>query len=251
MFPIINIGPLAIQSAGLFIILGLWLSINLIEKYCHQFVKSERNFINLLTWTLFSIIIFSRIAYIIQFSSDFLLQPLTVFSLSPALMDFNTGIIFSAILFIILLKRNNYRYSDALTALTPGISLFLFFYFFSLFSTGDYYGLPTELPWGIKLWGLVRHPLQIYYLIGAILIFIYIILQIRNNKVQTLFQKFLIAWSLLVIFLDFFRGDNQFIFFNVHIFQLVALIILIWNLLKINQTQDKTKDYLGVSLPAE
>jgi phosphatidylglycerol:prolipoprotein diacylglycerol transferase len=124
--------------------------------------------------------------------------------------------------------------SAALGAITPGLSLFLIFYSLSLLAVGNYFGLPTSMPWGIELWGIVRHPLQIYLMAGASLIFIFVIRQLRLNRINNLINYFVICLSCLVIYLDYYRGDALFQIANVHLFQIVAFLFLIISLFNLH-----------------
>jgi len=234
MFPIINIGPLAIQSSGLIIILGIWFGISSVEKNCQKFFVTQKKFITDAYWGLFSILIFSRISYIVQYPNDFFDHPKSIFSTNLALFDPTFGVLLGSMFFFILLKKDKIDIEPAINALTSGISLFLIFYFISLLAKGEYYGLPTTVPWGIVLWGLSRHPLQIYYVIASIGIYIWVTNAIRKNHILGLFAKFLVAISLMFIFLDYFRGDNQNIIGGIHVIQVFFLITLITSLYKLN-----------------
>ncbi|MHB8134179.1 MAG: prolipoprotein diacylglyceryl transferase family protein [Anaerolineaceae bacterium] len=237
MFPIINIGPLAIQSSGFIIILGIWFGISSIEKNYHKFILSQKNFMTDIYWALFSIPIFSRISYIIQYMNDFLDHPKSIFSPNLSLFDPLSGVILSAILLLILLKKDKISIESSINAMTSGISLFLIFYFTSLLANGEYYGISTTVPWGIILWGVPRHPLQIYYAIAFMGIYFWIRNSLRTNLINDLFAKFIVAISIMFIFLDFFRGDNQNIVGGIHIIQVLGLIALIISLLKLNLKQ--------------
>ncbi len=234
MFPIINIGPLAIQSSGLIIIIGIWFSLNIVEKYSLLFVHPDRNFSKVLSWSLISILIFARLSYIIQFPNDFFGSPISIISFNMALFDFASGIVMAAILFVVLNYRNKINFTASLNTITPGLSLFLIFYSLSLLAVGDYFGLPTSLPWGIELWGVIRHPLQIYFMAGASLIFSFVIRQIWLKKINNLFLKFLICLSTLIIFLEYFRGDGLNQIANVNVYQIISFLILTFSLFKLN-----------------
>jgi len=207
---------------------------NIIEKYSYLFIHPDRNFSKTLSWSLISILVFARLSYIIQYPHDFLRSPLSIISPNTSLFDFASGIVMATILFVVLIYRNNINFSEALRAITPGLSLFLIFYSLSLLAVGNYFGLPTSMPWGIELWGVVRHPLQIYLLVGVSLIFIFIIRQIKINKINNLFINFAIYLSSLVIFLEYYRGDGLFQLANVHLIQVVAFLILIICLIKLH-----------------
>ena len=65
---------------------------------------------------------------------------------------------------------------DALSLLLPVIGMGLGL---ATFAVGSQYGTPTGLPWGINLWGEIRHPVQLYQTFGFLLIMIF---QLRHLK---------------------------------------------------------------------
>ena len=98
-----------------------------------------------------------------------------------------------------------------LDALTPLLAVMAIAIGISHFASGSAFGKPTELPFGIQLWGDVRHPSQIYEIIFASLTLVAIMFidrtrwsQIPGNTFLTFIA--LTAFSRLV--LEAFRGDS-------------------------------------------
>lgn len=231
MLPIINIGPLAVQTPGLILILGIWFSLLILEKFSRKFDMDADFLSSLMLWFLFSFVIFARIGYIAQYPTIFLDHPLSILSPNLGLFDIPSGLIFASIIFFILIKRKQTDLLRVLNALTPGIALFLLCYFISLFASGKYYGFASKLPWAIFLWGTTRHPLQLYYVGGLILLGSILYCQlIKNKNIQFLFLKFIRNFSILVIFLDYFRGDVEHFKSSIHILQIVAFLALLISL---------------------
>ena len=129
---------------------------------------------------------------------------------------------------LVIVRKKRLPILSVLDNFTPGISIFFSFYFLSLFASGEYYGFPTNLPWGIPLWGTNRHPLQLYYLFASLIINLIIFRLLKNEtKPGYIFFLFIALQSIEFIILDFFRGDNNMLLGNIHLLQLIALSFLV------------------------
>ena len=228
MFPIINLGPLAVQTPGIIILVGIYIVFLIVDKYSPKYNLQPNEISNILFWTLISAIIFARLAYIFQFPESFLRTPSAIISLNLSLFDPVSGIIFAVLFLLIIVRKKKLPILSVLDNFTLGLAIFFSFYFFSLFASGDYYGFPTSLPWGIPLWGTIRHPLQLYYLFGSLFINL-IIFRLLNKETKPgyIFFLFIALQSIEFIFLDFFRGDNNMLLGSFHLLQLIALSFFI------------------------
>lgn len=225
MFPILNLGPLAIQAPGLILLAGLYVAVLVVEKQSKHFTVSANDMTNLLFTYLISTVILGRLAYILEFPAVMLEKPLSIISLNPNLFDFPSGLVLSILIALIFIQRKNLNLNEVLEALALPLLIFLVFFFFAQYASGNLFGKPSSLPWSIQLWGTSRHPLQLYYIIGLIPI---VFLTIKNMKSKNS-QRFLLLRSLsylsfLVIFLDFFNGDPNNLIGNINELQLIAFI---------------------------
>jgi len=87
MFPILHIGPLSIQTPGLILIIGLWISLSISETL-HQKMKIPFDpYQQIVFWSLIVGIGFARLFYILTYPKYFLQSPLNILSLNPGLLD--------------------------------------------------------------------------------------------------------------------------------------------------------------------
>jgi prolipoprotein diacylglyceryltransferase len=98
--------------------------------------------------------------------------------------------------------------------------------------SGDAFGEPTSLPWGIYLWDENRHPTQIYETLIALGIFLVIrrrpMGQTRSGLNLVLF---VIMSAASRLFLEGFRGDSLVWFGSLRAAQVVSLIVLLFSLM--------------------
>lgn len=246
MFPILNIGPLAIQTPGLLIIIGVYISVLVLEKQSKRYSLPANHISNLIFIYLLSIVIIGRLSYLIQYPSIFFENPLSIFSISPSFFDFSSGIILSLLVAWVFIQKKKLPFLRLLDALSLPLLVFLVFLFFSFFASGDFFGKPSTLPWAISLWGTTRHPLQIYYLLGMVpVIAVNMINSRQHHNPGYLFLQTIFALTIMVIFLDYFNGNPTILDQKLNYLQIIAWIImvaLIFLKAKINKLPTKPAD---------
>ncbi len=170
MFPVLQIGPLAIQTPGLILIAGLWLSLNLVERFAPRFGLRAETLDSLVLTSLIGGIIGARLGYVIQYPAAFLGNPISLLSLNPGLLDVWTGLAAALIWAVIFGQRKRLPFWQTIDALTPGLAVMAVGFGFSHLASGAAFGMPSEVPWALSLWGTDRHPSQIYEIMAAVII---------------------------------------------------------------------------------
>ena len=165
MFPIINIGPFAIQAAGFIQLLSLSIGLALTKKFANATGTNGEVIENSILIGLVAGLIGARIGFLLQNTSVFLNNPLSIFALTPAMLEINFGLLIGILAVIIIAQKHNLPLWPTLDTLSPLVVLLIAGLHLANFATGDAYGLPTDLPWGINLWEAIRHPVQIYTII--------------------------------------------------------------------------------------
>lgn len=228
MLPVINIGPLALQTPGLLVILGLWLGLNLAEKWSSRFKIDPQSIYNLVFISLISGILGARIIFIARHLDTFRQAPLNTISLNPGLLDPIGGLAVAFLAALIFTNRKNIPFWPLADALTPLVAVTTIFFALSQFASGDAFGSPTDLPWGLFLWGANRHPVQLYNALAALLILVYLrhhTLGHEQSPGQT-FLIFIALSSFSRIFLETFRGDSLITLYNLRTAQILAFLLL-------------------------
>jgi len=228
MFPVLNIGPLAIQTPGLLIVIGIYVSFLVVEKQSKRYALNANDVSNLIFLYLISTIIIGRLAYVFQFPSIFIENPLSIFSISPSLFDFTSGLILALLVAVVFVQKKKLPLQRILDSLSLPLLIFLIFVFLALFASGNSYGKPSSLVWSIFLWGTTRHPLQIYYIVGLIpVIAINVYLSKKKLLPGQLFFRTVFYVAILVVFLDFFNGNPNNLILSVNRLQIIAWFVMV------------------------
>ena len=249
MFPVLQIGPLALQTPGLLILLGIWVGLSVSERFSSRFNIDANHLYNLVLISLLIGIIGARLTYAVQFSSIFLSNPLNIFSLTPTMFNREAGLVVGLIAGFIYAQRKSMPFLSTLDALAPGGSVFMIFYHLANFASGDAFGSPVQLPFAVDLWGQSRHPVQLYELTAALMIAAVIIFRSQRFNKADIYQAGAYFWTftalsaLARLFFEFFRGDSTTFLGNVHVAQVIAWFILAIALWQLNKHPDLHKDF--------
>lgn len=232
MFPVLQLGPLAIQTPGLILLAGLWLGLTLAERHAPRVGIKAETVDSLVLTSMVGGVIGARLGYIIQYPSAFFDNPISILSLNPGLLDPLTGLTVAALVALVFGQRKHLAFWPTLDALTPGIAVVAVALGFSHLASGSAFGMPADVPWAISLWGVNRHPSQIYEILAAsiILISLWPVKGPLFEKVESpsglYFLSFLAISAFARLFLEAFRGDSQIILAGIRQAQVFAWLVL-------------------------
>lgn len=228
MLPILQIGPLAIQTPGLILLFGLWFGLTLAEKLAQMEKKIDPNAIyNLAFISLVAGVIGARLFYAAQSIEIFLQDPLSLVSLNTAMLDSFGGLVTAGIALLIYGQRRKLPLWPTLDAFTPVLSMVAIAIGLAHFASGDAFGIPARLPWSVRLWGEYRHPTQLYETILAFVIAFFVWpRRITAQVAGVRFLAFIAMSALARILVETFRGDSAMIFGTLRSAQVAAWIVL-------------------------
>ncbi len=213
MLPILNLGPLAIQTPGLIFLIGVWLGLNRAEKAARKSGFDADGIYNLTLWAFLVGILGARLSYAMQNLTAFIANPLDLFALSAQMLDLTGGVLVGILAAVIYGQRRGLPLWQTLDVLAPGLAVFLVFVGLMNLASGDAFGAAARLPWSLYLYGEWRHPTQVYQIILAVVVF-----WLVNPGKRPLdlpagvpFLFFTAASALSVIIVEAFRGDSLYL----------------------------------------
>ncbi|HOE69623.1 MAG TPA: 2-amino-4-hydroxy-6-hydroxymethyldihydropteridine diphosphokinase [Brevefilum sp.] len=227
MFPIINIGPLAIQAASFILLLSFFIGSFLTGKFSTNIGTHTEAIENGILIGLIAGILGARLGFMLKNPSIMTINPLSLFSLSPSMLDASFGILVGILTLIILAQRKHLPLWPTLDALTPFCLLIFMGIHLANFANGSAYGIPTQMPWGISLWNATRHPVQLYgFILGAVLT---LALLIRTRWLKTtgfmhngvLFSAAIAGIAVITLFTRAFNAE-KFLLGQFDFYQLIA-----------------------------
>jgi len=235
MFPIISLGPLSLPAPAFILIVGYLAGSFLLNKKASSF-SIDSEIIDRALWIgTISALLGARVSYIAGSPAAFKGNLISIISLNPALLDPVGGLIIGIAAVFFVISKQKPDYGTFLDSLTPFLGSMIPAYFLSRFAAGAGYGLITDLPWGIYLWGATRHPVQLY-LTAFSLIPLIIILYTPFKELPSgsTFLLFLIVTSGYILFFTAFQEPRSILISGFRIGQIISWLFLLSTLLLLN-----------------
>ncbi len=237
---LIDFGFMVIRWYSLAYILGIILGWWLGKKIINHIIKDVnlkfniREFDDLITYLIFSIIIGGRLGYIIFYNLGYYLAyPFDIIKVWEGGMSFHgalLGIIVSTYLFAKKKNIPTFFLLDTIACVSP---IGIFFGRLANFINGELVGKITNVSWAVifpAIDDLPRHPSQLYEaaLEGAVLFLILNILIFRQRyKIGTCSYLFLIYYGIFRIISEFFRQPDPQIGYLFNLFSMGTLLSLL------------------------
>jgi phosphatidylglycerol---prolipoprotein diacylglyceryl transferase len=234
VYPLIEIGPLRLSSSGLVLLLSIlivqWLLVRAARTQGNATLAepAERCFY----WALAGAAIGARLWYGVfnwslygQTPSLFVTLRVGDFAWPGALI----GGVLVSYLWCRWQRGDPLELADcAALALPPAQALASV----GLLLSGEAFGLPTDLPWGIPLFGATRHPTQLYFALAALLSFGVLRLVARRRPLRgTLTATYLGLQGLTLLLVEALRADSLLLPAGVRAGQVFGLALVLLALL--------------------
>jgi phosphatidylglycerol:prolipoprotein diacylglycerol transferase len=162
VYPVLKIGPLAIQTAGLAILLGFWLALELSSRQGARQGHQKETVHNAGFYGAIVGIVAARLGYAALHWSVYRRDPLGLVALNPQTLAATPGLVAGAVVVILYLRQRGNPLRGILDVAAPGMAVFTGLEAFAAFLSGRSLGAATTMPWGLSMWGELRHPVQLY-----------------------------------------------------------------------------------------
>ena len=208
MFPVIHLGPLSIQARGLILLAAFWLAAEAAERGAKK--------VGLRGDVVYSLAFIAAVAGLLGARLGYVLEHWTAYQGdlgAIVALNFNTlsplaGVATGVLAAYLYARRKGVAHRLLLDALTPGFIVLAGGLALADLASGDSYGLPSSLPWAIELWGMPRHPTQIYQLVAVAVIGL-IVLKTDRAFDGAWFGLFAALYAASRLFIEAFRGDSE------------------------------------------
>ena len=234
---IVNLGFIAIRWYSLAyifgILLGWWYGKKIIIKRL-KFVDYKfdlKDFDDLITYIIISIILGGRLGYVIFYNLDYyIINPLEIIKIWEGGMSFHGALIGIVIGTLILKKKKRIKtlfFLDVIACVSP---IGIFFGRIANFINGELIGKITNVSWSVifpKIDMKPRHPSQLYeaFLEGFLLFVILNLLITKKNYVTgTCAYMFLIVYGIFRIFSEIFREPDAQIGYVFNLFSMGTIL---------------------------
>jgi phosphatidylglycerol---prolipoprotein diacylglyceryl transferase len=167
MLPNISIGPLTFPTAGLILLVGIWLALTFIERSARSLRLNAELIYSLSVVILASGFVGARLLFVVLRWSAFQNDLLGIIWPITSGYEIVGGLIAGVLTGFFYGRYRELPWLSTLDAVAPGIVVGLAAVSLADFLGGSGYGTVTSLPWAIDVFGIRRHPVQIYELLIA------------------------------------------------------------------------------------
>jgi len=221
------------------VVAAIWLGLFLAEKRSPKHDVSKNDLNNIVFYPLIGYLLGGRVLFALENLSAFAQNPASLISLNVDLFDLLGGIAVALIIAMAYGQRHKLSLWSTLDALTPFFAVFALGLGLAHLASGSAFGKETSLPWGIKLWGVMRHPSQIYESLASLLILGLLWFQKKESPPGIVFLRFTALTSGARLFLEAFRGDSTLMFGGLRLAQIIAWIVLALSLFYLDRHSEK------------
>lgn len=172
MYPVLPFGPITIPTGPLVVLVALTIGLEVAGRFGRRLQLSIDDVWNTgLLGVLVSLIV-ARLWNVIQFWAVYVTELGLILSLRPSGFVWNAGVVAGLIAAYVYLWRRAVPPLAMSVALTAGALMAASLLEVGAFLTGSVIGLPTDVLWAIPYYGVLRHPVALYYALGfALLVF--------------------------------------------------------------------------------
>ena len=238
MLPVLfSLGPFKVYSYGLFIALGFFTAIFLIEKESEKKAIPPAKISRLCLITFIFALLGARAMYVLTNFSYYTKDPLEILMLHHGGLMFHGGIIAGFITAWVYLKKSKLPILPVLDIIMLYLPLGQAIGRIGCFLNGCCFGRESTLPWAIALGSetITRHPSQIYASLGSLIIFVILRLVsgpcTRRGSTMLvpgfIFSLYLILYPINRIIVEEFRADLPEIWMGFSFTQWVSVGIFI------------------------
>lgn len=204
MHPIlIKIGPLALRSWGLMLLIGFLLGYWLAVKRGEKYGVSRQNLLDLALYLLLAGIIGGRLVYVLLNITYYASNPIQTIAIWNGGLSFYGSFAAGVLTVYIFCRKRGIDFLEMVDLLTPSLALGYAFGRIGCFLNGCCYGVPTKLPWGVRFPGAFLgepvHPVQLYAFLANI-VFMFVLLWFDEKKKRHSGQTFFLYMMLYAFY---------------------------------------------------
>jgi phosphatidylglycerol:prolipoprotein diacylglycerol transferase len=227
MFPTIPLGPLQFPVKPFMLLVSLYVFLWLGEKEARRLGLKGEKVWDAGFYSIIAGVVCGRAAHVLLNWHSYSGNWGQVFSLNTNTFVTAPALIGALLTWIVYARFNGMPLLTLADALSPGTALAWALASFGDLANGDAYGSPTSLPWGIRLWGAKRHPTQLYYLLGAVLLFSILWALRKRSAKGRQFLVLLGGAGAILLLVGAFRANPSTIVGGIRTEQVIGLVMLI------------------------
>jgi phosphatidylglycerol---prolipoprotein diacylglyceryl transferase len=228
MLPTLDLGPISLPTAGLVYILGVWLALSVVERAAARLDGNVPAIYTLAAGSLAAAVIAARLVFVAQRWEAYRQNLLGI--VWPLTSGYNlvAGLLVGVAAAVFYARARRLAAWPTLDALAPGLLLVLLAVSLADFLAGPGFGVRSDVFWSINLFGVRRHPVQLYEIAAGLLALL--AWQRRARAGAPAGQPFLVAGAVYGagrLLADAYRANALLTANGFHVVQLISFGLLL------------------------
>ena len=209
MLPVLQLGPFAIQTYPLVVILAGWAALAIGARAARLLGIDPDHVYNVGLYGFIAGVVGGRFAHVITYWSAYRSQPFEIFGFNMTAFLLWPGVVAGLAVAGWYIYRRRLPLAAMLDAFAPGLLVGLAIAALGALLAGRNPGASSALPWAVTLWGVPRHPVQIYEAIGLLAVAALVWSMIRRGaRPGAPFLTALAGYGLTRWFVEAFRSPE-------------------------------------------
>jgi phosphatidylglycerol:prolipoprotein diacylglycerol transferase len=224
MLPTLDIGPLVLPTAGLIVIIGSWVVLSATDRAARKLGLDPEAVYTVAAITMAGAFIGARFSFVALHWPAYQDDLLSI--VWPLTSGFNwwAGVVVAVLAGLFTLRAKALPPLATLDALAPGVVLTMVTVSLVDFAAGPGFGRESLLPWAIDMYGIRRHPVQLYEVTAAVVALLVWWRAARQRRHDgQLFLLTVAVYAIGRLFFDAFRANTPLTTGGYHVVQIVSL----------------------------
>lgn len=190
-------------------------------------------------------LVVARVSYALRNYPIYATTPSLVLSVRPGTLAMVPGMTVAVAVLVVWLIRRGVGLSAVTDTTAVGVAAAMVTIKLGQLLTGTAYGLPTDVPWGVMLWGTQRHPVQLYEAVSWLVLWLFLWWNLRHLQPGETFWRLLVGGSLSTLVFEAFHASSPTVWVGVRVPQIVALGLLLVGLYVLSFYAHSTQQRVG------
>lgn len=232
MLPVLQIGPLALPTYPLGLLIAFWTALEVASRIARRQGMDGDHLYNAGLIGGLALLIVGRLAHVAAFWPAYRLQPAEIVGLNTQAFLWEPAALAGVLAAAGYVFRRRLSWPVVADAAGAGALAGLIIAQVAALLAGVNVGAAAELPWAIDLWGVRRHPVQLYAALGEAIALVAVIVAVRRGaRPGTAARLALFGWGATTWLVEPFRAESATFVAGLRSAQVVgwaAMLLVLW-----------------------
>ncbi len=168
MLPVLQLGPLALQTDLLLLLIAGWAGLATGARVAPHLGVDGDHIYNAGLYAFLAAIVAGRLGHVVAFWPAYRLEPLVIIGINARAFLLWPAVLAALAVFVAYVARQHLPWPRVLDAGAAGALLALAIADLANLAAGRALGAPASVPWAISIFGVRRHPSQLYEMLATL-----------------------------------------------------------------------------------